>query len=341
MAKKDGNVLEVERLQKFFPIQKGFLRRVVGYIKAVNDVDLYIKERETLGLVGESGCGKTTLGRCLLRLYEPTGGEIYFRLNGERIPILDLEKKEMRKMRKSMQMIFQDPFSSLNERMTIMEIVGEPLLVNEVATGRELERRVEKTLIQVGLKREHMRRYPYAFSGGQRQRIGIARALAVSPAFVVADESVSALDVSVQAQIVNLMKDLQEDYDLTYLFISHDLGVVRYLSDRIAVMYVGKIVEVAPREELLQNPRHPYTEALLSAVPRVSLTHHKDRIVLKGSPPDPSDLPSGCHFHPRCRYAQSICSQQAPPWSNVGVDHQVTCHFGRELELRGISRKTP
>jgi oligopeptide/dipeptide ABC transporter ATP-binding protein len=330
------NILEIEGLQMFFPILKGFLRRQVGSIKAVNDVDLSIRRNEVLGLVGESGCGKSTLGRCILRLYEPTGGTIHFDHGGERFSLLDLKKHEMRKMRRSIQMIFQDPFSSLNDRMTVKEIVGEPLLVNQVASGRELEDRVERMLVRVGLRPEHMRRYPHAFSGGQRQRIGIARALAIHPALVVADESVSALDVSVQAQIMNLLKELQAEFQLTYVFISHDFGVIRYLSDRIAVMYAGKIVEIAARDELLHTPRHPYTEALLSAVPRVKAHQRRDRILLKGNPPDVSNLPKGCAFSERCSYAKDICSNQVPVLRGVGEGHQAACHFAVEIKLRGI-----
>ncbi|MFW5856169.1 MAG: ATP-binding cassette domain-containing protein, partial [Bacillota bacterium] len=240
---EEGVLLDIRNLKQFFQIQRGFLKRTVGYVKAVNDVNLEIKENETLGLVGESGCGKTTLGRSILRLYEPTEGEIYFRVNNEVIPILELDNKEMRKIRSQMQVIFQDPYSSLNERMTVLGNVGEPLLNNNIAKGRELEERVANILTEVGLQEEHLRRYPHSFSGGQRQRIVIARALVVNPKFIVADESVSALDVSIQAQILNLLKDIQEEFGLTYLFISHDLSVVRYVCDRIAVMYVGSIVE--------------------------------------------------------------------------------------------------
>ncbi|MEM7131077.1 MAG: ABC transporter ATP-binding protein [Chloroflexota bacterium] len=329
-------IVEVRDLQQYFPIQKGFLRRTVGYVKAVNGVDLTINEGETLGLVGESGCGKSTLGRAILRLYEPTNGEVILHQDGKRLPVLQLERHEMRPVRANMQMIFQDPFASLNERMNVLQNVIEPLVCNEIGTPQEREAKAEKLLMQVGLRREHLRRYPHSFSGGQRQRIGIARALSIEPKFIVADEPVFALDVSVQAQILNLMKELQEEFGLSYLFISHDMAVIRYMADRIAVMYVGKLVEYAPRDELLQHPAHPYTEALHSAVPRLTEHNRRDRIVLEGSPPDPSNLPPGCVFQTRCRYAEARCMDEEPLLEEISAGHFVACHLANELKLEGI-----
>ena len=330
--------LEVRGLKKYFPIERGISRHTTGQIKAVDDVNLIIKDGETLGLVGESGCGKSTLGRCILRLYEPTGGEVNFRQDGgEIVSVTGMDRKALKDFRRNMQMIFQDPYSSLNPRMTVLEIIGEPLLANRMARGKEVESRVLETLDQVGLSLEHLRRYPHSFSGGQRQRIGIARALVLKPKLVVADEPVSALDVSIQAQILNLLKDLQSAFGLTYLFISHDLSVVRYVSDRIAVMYAGKIVEVAPKEEVLANPAHPYTEALLSSIPKAGLSGQMDRIVLPGEPPDPANLPSGCVFHPRCRYAQDICRTVEPKLRPLTSDHVVSCHLAESLQLQGVS----
>ncbi|NMB11065.1 MAG: ABC transporter ATP-binding protein [Firmicutes bacterium] len=337
MKQNHKPLLEVRNLKQYFPIQRGMLRKVVGYVRAVDDVSLDIYENETVGLVGESGCGKTTLGRALIRLYEPTGGDVYFNDGEERIDVLNLDPKEIRKLRSNMQMIFQDPFSSLNERMTVLGNIGEPLLVNDIAKGRELEDRVAEVVELVGLSKEHLRRYPHSFSGGQRQRIGIARALAIRPKFIVADEPVSALDVSIQAQILNLLKDLQEQLGLTYLFISHDISVVRYLSDRIAVMYVGRMVELAGRDELLNHPMHPYTEALLSAVPRTDLDHVYDRILMPDNMPDPSNLPPGCNFHPRCIYATELCKTEKPEFVELRENHFVSCHRAEELQLRGIS----
>ncbi|NPV80301.1 MAG: dipeptide ABC transporter ATP-binding protein [Firmicutes bacterium] len=334
-------LLEVKDLKKHFPIRKGIWRHVVGYVKAVDDVSFRIPEGETLGLVGESGCGKTTTGRCILRAIDPTSGQILFRKNGEMVDVASLDHKELRSLRKDMQLIFQDPYSSLNPRMTVKDIIGEPLLVNNVAKGKELEDRVAQLMRQVGLRPEYMRRYPHAFSGGQRQRIGIARALALNPRLVVCDESVSALDVSIQAQILNLLQDLQAEMHLTYLFIAHDLSVVEHISDRVAVMYVGKVVEVADTEELFANPKHPYTEALLSAVPKPDPRFKTERILLRGEVADPANPPSGCYFHPRCNYAQEICSKEAPKLRNIyGEDdkeHIVACHFAEKLELRGIA----
>ena len=336
---REGVLLEVRGLKKYFPVRRGVFRRIVGWVKAVDDVDFFIQEGETLGLVGESGCGKTTTGRTILRLIEPTAGEILFRSQrlGRVVDIAKMKPREMKPLRREMQIIFQDPYSSLNPRMTVGDIVGEPLVVHRVARGKEKERRVAELLQAVGLKPEHMRRYPHEFSGGQRQRIGIARALALDPQLIVCDEPVSALDVSIQAQVLNLLEDLQDEFHLTYLFIAHDLSVVKHISDRVAVMYLGKIVELAETEELFTHPMHPYTEALLSAVPIPDPDYKKERILLQGDVPSPINPPSGCYFHPRCPYAKEICSKEAPKFVDMGGDHYVACHFAAELSLRGVA----
>ena len=337
MIKKSGMpLLEVKNLKKYFPVEKGFWRKTVGYVKAVDKVNLYINEGETLGVVGESGCGKTTLGRCILRAIEPTEGSILFRLNGDMIDITKLDKESLRATRRYTQMIFQDPYSSLDSRMTVLDIVGEPLLVNKLATGRKMEERVKDLVKVVGLNVKHLKRYPHAFSGGQRQRIGIARALASNPKFIVADEPVSALDVSVQAQTLNLLQDLQVEFKLTYLFISHDLSVIEHISDRVAVMYVGKVVELAKTEEFFLNPLHPYSEALLSALPKPDPRLRMKRIILSGEVANPVNPPSGCYFHPRCKYAEEICKKEEPEWKEVNPDHFVACHFAKELSLKGV-----
>lgn len=329
-------LLEVKGLKKHFPIEEGFLRKIVGHVKAVDGVDFYIREGETLGLVGESGCGKSTLGKCILRGMEPTSGEIKLRHDGEMIDINSLNRHELRAMRRHMQMIFQDPFSSLNPRMTVLEIVGEPLIANNLMAGKELNDRVSYLMEVVGLDPKYLKRYPHAFSGGQRQRLGIARALASNPKLIVADEAVSALDVSVQAQILNLLRDLQEEFNLTYLFVSHDLSVIEHISDRVSVMYVGKVVELAETEALFKSPKHPYTEALLSAIPKADPEVTMERIILPGEIASPSAPPSGCYFHPRCKYAKDICKVQEPDWHEVEVGHFTLCHFAKELSLRGV-----
>ena len=315
-------ILEVKNLVKHFPITKGFIfQRQVGAVKAVDDVSFSIRQGETLGLVGESGCGKTTTGRVILRLMEATSGEARF----EGQSIFKLSKEELRRMRRNMQIIFQDPYSSLNPRMTVGDIIGEPLEIHNLARGKEKVRRVQELLNVVGLSPYHANRYPHEFSGGQRQRIGIARALAVNPKLIICDEPVSALDVSIQAQVLNLLQELQKEFGLTYLFIAHDLSVVKHISDRIAVMYLGRIVEVAPTEEMFANPQHPYTEALLSAVPIPNPGMRRQRIILPGDVPSPINPPKGCRFHTRCNYAQDSCRVNDQPLLDVGRGHYVAC----------------
>ncbi len=331
-----NNLLEVHNLKKFFPIEKGLLRRVVGHVRAVDDVSLSIPAGKTLGLVGESGCGKTTLGRCVVRAIEPTSGQVLLRIDDRQADITSLDAKELRATRRHMQMVFQDPYASLDPRKTILDIVGEPLRVNKLARGEDLEQRVRHLVDLVGLDVKYLKRYPHAFSGGQRQRIGIARALSLHPSLIVCDEPVSALDVSVQAQILNLLQDLQEEFSLTYLFIAHDLSVIQHISDQVAVMYVGKIVEQAETEELFLHPKHPYTEALLSAIPSPDPDALLEEITLEGEVPSPANPPSGCYFHPRCQYAQQICQEEAPPLLEVSADHFAACHFAQELTLHGV-----
>ena len=319
----DNTVLKVENLKKYFPIKAGVFSKTVGHVKAVDGVSFTIDKGETLGLVGESGCGKSTTGRAILRLFEKTDGNVYF----EGKDIFDLKKKELRALRPKMQMIFQDPYSSLNPRLSVDSLVGEALLSHKLCSKEELPERVAQTIERCGLARYHMKRYPHEFSGGQRQRIGIARALILNPSFIVADEPVSALDVSIQSQIVNLMMDLQEEMGFSYLFISHDLSIVKHICHKIGVMYLGSLVELAPKNELYDNPLHPYTKALLSAVPIPDPTIKRERIILKGDIPSPANPPSGCKFPPRCPYAMDKCKKEAPEYKCVGKDHFVACHL--------------
>jgi peptide/nickel transport system ATP-binding protein len=326
-------LLEVRGLKKFFPIPKGMLRRVSGYVRAVDDVSFTVEEGETLGLVGESGCGKTTTSRCILRAIQPTDGQILYRSGSVVRDLAPMSNAELMPLRKEIQMIFQDPFGSLNPRMTLFDNVGEPLLVNGMRKRRERMDRVADLLKMVGLRAEFMHRYPHAFSGGQRQRIGIARALATSPRLVVADEPVSALDVSVQAQVLNLLLELQSRLRLTFLFVAHDLSVVRHICDRVAVMYVGQLVELAPAKALFQRPRHPYTAALMRAVPVPDPRVTNSNGVLHGEVASPATPPSGCYFHPRCVFAQERCRQEAPALREVTPGHHARCHYAEELGL--------
>lgn len=318
-------LVEIKNLRKYFPVERGILSRQVAYVKAVDQVDLHIQEGETLGLVGESGCGKSTLGRLILMLEKPTTGQIFFRGND----ILQVKKSDLRNLRKEMQIIFQDPYSSLNPRKTAGKIIEEPLLIHGIGDSSERKERVRALLEVVGLLPEHIDRYPHEFSGGQRQRIGVARALALRPKLIVADEPVSALDVSIQAQVINLLQDLQKEFHLTYLFISHNLSVVEHISDRVAVMYLGRIVELSPREVLYERPLHPYTEALMSALPVPNPKWRRRRIILPGDVPSPLTTPEGCYFHPRCLYRTDVCRNTYPAMHEEAGGHLVACHHPR------------
>jgi len=324
LIKENMDLVVVKNLKKYFPIKGGFLKRTVGHVRAVEDISFTIKKGETLGIVGESGCGKSTTGRTLLNLLEKTDGEVYYKGR----EIFSLPKKELIKLRTEMQIVFQDPYSSLNPRLTVAQIVGEALVEHGLAKkGKEANDRVSEIIEKCGLAPYHIRRYPHEFSGGQRQRIGIARALALNPEFIVCDEPVSALDVSIQSQVINLLMDLQEEMGLTYLFISHDLSVVKHISDRIGVMYLGSLVELSPKDELYKQPLHPYTQALLSAIPIPDPTIKRNKIILKGDIPSPSNPPSGCRFHTRCPHTMERCKEEVPEFREVATKHFVACHL--------------
>jgi oligopeptide transport system ATP-binding protein len=332
-------LVEVDRLQMFFPVKQGILQRRVGWVRAVDDVSFEIRRGETLGLVGESGCGKSTAGRAILQLYKPTSGAVRF--GG--IDLTKVPAKELRRLRKNMQIVFQDPYASLNSRLTVGSIVSEPLEIHKIGNAKERQQRVAELLELVGLDRSMSNRFPHEFSGGQRQRIGIARAIALNPQFIVCDEPISALDVSIQAQVVNLLQELQERFGLTYLFIAHDLSVVRHLSDRVAVMYLGKIVEITTKQALYDRPLHPYTIALLSAVPipDPSVERRRRRMILTGDVPSPVNPPSGCRFHTRCPFAQELCREKEPPLADAESGHRVACHFWSEIHAAGGARSLP
>lgn len=334
---KENIILKVENLKKHFPIRQGLFRKTVGHIKAVDGLNFSIKKGETVGLVGESGCGKSTTGRSIIKLIEPTEGKVSFNLNNKFIDIAEAERDNLKEIRRNIQFIFQDPFSSLDSRMTIRDIIAEPLKANKIGDRESRTKRVEKLLQRVGLNSYQMNRYPHEFSGGQRQRVGVARALALNPKLIICDEPVSALDVSVQAQVINLLEDLQEEFGFTYLFIAHDLSVVEHISDRVMVMYLGKIVEIADADSIYQSPKHPYTEALLGSIPVGDPRSNKKRIPLAGNVPDPSNPPTGCNLHPRCPYAEDRCKLEEPELVELAdqKDHYASCHFAEELMLSG------
>ena len=334
------DILTVKGLKKYFPIQKGFFRRVVGNTKAVDGVDFSIKMGETLGMVGESGSGKTTIGRCIVRLYEPTEGSIHYHAMDEQVDLLELNRQQMHKMREKIQMLFQDPYSSLDPRMNIGQIISEPLAIHKIGTKEEQLDRARQLLDLVGLSPEHINKFPHQFSGGQRQRIGVARALSLNPDLIICDEPVSALDVSIQAQVLNLLADLQKEFNLSYLFIAHDLSVVEYISDKVVVIYLGKIMEVAKSDVVYTSPRHPYTEALLASISKYEAGSSR-RIVLEGNIPDPSNPPPGCVFHTRCRYVKDICKRELPPLEALPgqTESFVACHRFNELTLAGYDAR--
>lgn len=329
-------LLEISHLKKYYPIEAGWMKKRIGTVKAVDDITLTVRENETLGLVGESGCGKTTLGRTILRIIEPTSGKVIFHFGDAPVDFTLLNKKELRKMRRNVQMIFQNPYTSLNPRMSVFDIIAEPMRLAKSYEEEEISEKVKYLVQRVGLEVKHLNRFPHAFSGGQRQRIGIARALTLDPRFIVSDEAVSALDVSIQAQILNLLKDLQQDNRLTYLFIAHDLSVIEHISDRVCVMYLGRVVELAKTEELFFRPKHPYTEALMSAIPVPDPTVESKRIMLPGEIASAANLPGGCCFHPRCRYAKEACKKEVPELTEISPGHFVACPYADELRLSGV-----
>ena len=330
-------LLEIKDLKVYFPIRsRSLIGSVTKYVRAVDGVSFYVEKGETLGLVGESGSGKTTVGRSILRAIEPTEGQVTFNIDGQMLDLSQLSDKELRGFRKHMQLIFQDPYSSLNPRMTVRDIIAEPLVAQKLATGKEVDELVRDTAALCKLNLEYLRRFPHAFSGGQRQRIGIARALISQPQFIVCDESVSALDVSIQAEILNLLMDLQEEFGLTYLFIAHDLSVVAHISKRVAVMYLGQFVELAPTKELFYAPKHPYTAALMSAIPEVDPDQEMVPVHLEGEIPSPVNPPSGCRFHTRCPYVQDLCKTDIPEWREIEKERFVACHFADTLTLKGV-----
>lgn len=330
-----NGLLVVKDLKKHFPVGGGFWGKPAGYVKAVDGIDLIVNKGEILALVGESGCGKTTLGRCILRLEEPTDGKIYF----ENEDILAYDRKSLKQLRREMQIIFQDPYSSLNPRKTVEQIIGEAFTIHKIFSRRDRRRQIEQLMETVGLFAEHIHRYPHEFSGGQRQRICVARALSLHPKLVIADEPVSALDVSIQAQILNLLVQLQHEFHLTYVFISHDLSVVKHISDRVAVMYLGHIVELAGSKNLFSHPFHPYTEALISAVPQANPLRKQERIILEGDVPSPINPPHGCVFHPRCHYCHEVCTCKSPPMEEIEREHWIACYFPRRRRDENISKR--
>ncbi|UCH26849.1 MAG: ATP-binding cassette domain-containing protein [Trueperaceae bacterium] len=334
------SLVDVHNLKVHFPVRRNRFGPATAYVKAVDGLSFSIERGETLGLVGESGSGKTTVGRSLLRAIDPTAGTIHYHLGNQSIDLTSLQGRALRKFRKHIQMIFQDPYSSLNPRMTVRDIIAEPLVANDLARGAALDEQIRETARRCKLNLEHLRRFPHAFSGGQRQRIGIARALVSNPEFIVCDESVSALDVSIQAEIINLLMDLQRELSLTYLFIAHDLSVVAHISNRVAVMYLGQLVELAPTKKIFYSPKHPYTEALLSAIPEVDPDLKLEPANLKGEIPNPADPPTGCRFHTRCPYAEAKCRSEVPAWRQLAEDHHVACHFSEELGLKGMEVPT-
>ncbi len=333
-------ILRISGLKKYFPIKKGFFNRTVAHVKAINDIEFEINEGETVGLVGESGCGKSTTGNCIVRLLEPTAGKIFYtERDGTSVDLAALSPAELKPYRREIQMVFQDPYSSLNPRMTVKDLIAEPLVINHMIDKRDAQDRVAAMMLRVGLRPEYMTRYPHAFSGGQRQRIGIARAISLNPRFVVCDEAVSSLDVSVQGQVLGLLEDLQTEFNMSYLFVAHDLSAVRHISDRVVVMYVGKVVEIAQTDELFENPRHPYTEALLASVPKLVANKRGRGHTLEGDVADPSKPPEGCFFHPRCRYATEACkhsTQELLPVAGDPKGHRTACIRFNELSLRGV-----